>query len=117
MKPQHKIKELIKKVGYLKLINIVLIFVIALFLIYTMIAEVSKARGIKENHCLQEESYYYRIQKGLIPDHYIETTKENSDGYTYRCIKWEEKPELGKALVGQKLIYKEGTINPGAPKE
>ena len=43
----------------------------------------------KENHCLQEELTYYRIEGGLF-SHRVDTKEENSDGSYYKCLRWEE---------------------------
>ncbi len=73
--------------------------------------KIREGRGIRENHCLEEESYYYRIEQGLLFNSRVETSEEKADDIDYRCIEWEEEIIVGKAFLGQKLIYEKGSLN------
>ena len=62
----------------------------------------------KENHCLEEESYYYRVEGWFIFTSRIETTQNNADGIDWKCVEWEEEPTLAKSMFGQRLIHEKG---------
>lgn len=65
---------------------------------------------LRENNCLEEESYYYRVQSFFIFTSWVETVEHNADGVDYRCIKWEEEPSLSKVFLGQKNIHSKGFV-------
>lgn len=91
----------------------ILMIVIPLIVGIAMISpmwDLIKESRLDENKCLEEEMFYYRIEGSFIFTSKINTTKENADGVDYKCIRWEEKPSMGAALVGQKLIYEKGNI-------
>lgn len=65
----------------------------------------------RENNCLEEESYYYRIEGtgGLLGgSRKVETTKENSDGISWRCLEWEH--DTVGVWTGQDLVWDKGNI-------
>jgi len=95
----------------MKWINVfyVAIIVLVLFGMYvSFMDKITEARGVKENNCIEEESYYYRIEQGLIFSNKVETTIEKADGKDWRCLRWEEEPLAGKSIFGQKLIHEKG---------
>ena len=95
----------------MKRINIfylVLILVVLGFMVKPFMNEISDSR-LKENHCLEEKSFYYRIEGGLFTKK-VKTNELNSDGIEWKCIRWEEELFFGKIFLGQKLIYEKGTL-------
>lgn len=96
---------------YINLICIGIVVIIVLIGMYNpFMDKIKEARGLKENHCVEEESYYYRVEGWFIFQDKIKTTEENADGIDYRCIEWEEEPVMGKSFFGQKLIYDKGSL-------
>jgi len=87
-----------------------IIVIIVLIGMYSLFIEQIKQSRLSENHCLKEESYFYRIESGLIFSKEIKTTKDKADGINYICIQWEEEPSFGASLLGQKLIWEKGSL-------
>ena len=94
------------------ILHIVIILLVLFGMYIPFRDKIAEARGVKDNYCINEESYYYRIEQGLIFSNKVETTKDMSDGIDWKCLEWEEEPSIGKGFFGQKLIHKKGCILP-----
>lgn len=102
----------------IKTLIMIAVLVLVLIGMYSPFKDkILEARGVKENHCIEEESYYYRIERGFIFSHRVKTTKENSDGIDYTCIEWEEEPSIGKSFLWQELVYDKGNTSYNIGKE
>lgn len=87
----------------------VIIFLLMVSMVYFGYEQV-RSEIPSENNCIEEESYYYRIEGWFIFQDKIETSMENSDGVEWRCTKWEEELQLGKSMLGQKLVHDKGKV-------
>lgn len=87
----------------------VVIFLLIVSMVYFGYEQV-RSEIPNENNCIEEESYYYRVEGFFIFSNKIETSMENSDGIDWRCIEWEEEPALSKSMLGQKLIHDKGMV-------
>ncbi len=103
-----------KATSKIKGLIMIVILVLVLIGIYNPFKDkILEARGVKENHCIQEESYYYRTNGWFIFSSRVKTTQENSDGIDYKCIEWEEEPLIGKSFFGQRLVHEKGSLISG----
>lgn len=93
----------IKLLGYLILASYIIVMTLVLsFSIVEIYVNIDK-KIPRENHCLEKELVYYRTIGGILSSN-VKTTEQNSDFSKFKCIKWEEEPSFGKALLGQKLV-------------
>ncbi len=97
----------------MKIVNIIIIGIVCVVLIgmYSPFMEKIRESRLDINNCLEEESYYYRIEQGLIFSSKVQTTEDKSDGIDYRCIDWEEEVSIGKIILGQELVYEKGSLD------
>jgi len=95
-----------------QIFGLIIVILVIIGTIPSFISKVDESR-LKENHCLEEERYYYRITGWFIFTEKTKTTKLNADSYDYLCTKWEEKPSFGASFLGQKLIHEKGTLSEG----
>ena len=105
--------QITQKMGNKIITTITIICIIAVLIgMYNPFKDkILEARGLKENHCIKEESYYYRIEGWFIFQSKIKTSKENADGIDYKCIEWEEELIAGKSFLGQRLIHNKGNVS------
>lgn len=93
-------------------LSIVLIPVITIVLIVTLslVYQEFQKNIPDENHCLKEESYYYRIEKGFIFSDKIRTTEDKADGLDWDCLEWEYPITLAGAFGGTDLVWEKGEV-------
>ena len=90
-------------------ITLVIIVIVLIGMYNPFVDEIESSR-LDENHCLEEEMYYYRWVGGFIFDSRHETTKENADDFDYRCVRWKESPSMSSVILGQEMIHNKGSL-------